>query len=97
MYDPSQRIANPDMQEGTSSEIGLDIVSELVRQSEIDFRDTEATHSRAPCKPNTSIHSTVARELSGGTGLGSVVGYVALGAKHGEITGDTEMVCLGGR
>ena len=96
MCDPSQRITNPDMQEGTSSEIGLDIVSELVRQSEIDFR-TLKQHIRALLANQTqaSIRQLL-ESFPAEQGLGSVVGYVALGAKHGEITGDTEMVCWEG-
>lgn len=96
MYDPSQRITNPDMQEGTSSEIGLDIVSELVRQSEIDFR-TLKQHIRALLANQTQASIRQLLEtFPAEQGLGSVVGYVALGAKHGEMTGDTEMVCWEG-
>jgi hypothetical protein len=84
------------MQEGTASEIGLDIVSELVRQSEIDFR-TLKQHIRALLANQTqaSIRQLL-ESFPAEQGLGSVVGYVALGAKHGEITGDTEMVCWEG-
>ena len=96
MYDPSQRITNADMQEGVPSELGLDIVSELVRQSEIDFR-TLQQHIRALLANQTqaSIRQLL-ESFPAEQGLGSVVGYVALGAKHGEMTGDTEMVCWEG-
>ena len=96
LYDPSQRIINADMQEGTASEIGLELVSELVRQSEIDFR-TLKEHIRVLLSIQTqaSIRQLL-ESFPAEQGLGSVVGYVALGAKHGEITGDRNGV-LGGR
>ena len=71
-------------------------MSELVRQSEIDFRTLRqhirallANHSQASIRQ--LLESFPAEQ-----GLGSVVGYVALGVKHGEITGDTEVVCWEG-
>jgi Protein of unknown function (DUF3375) len=96
MYDPSQRVTNADMQEGLASEIGLEIVSELVRQSEIDFR-TLKQHIGTLLETQTqaSIRQLL-EKFPAEQGLGSVVGYVALGAKHGEITQDTEMVCWQG-
>jgi hypothetical protein len=96
MYDPSQRLTNTEMQEAVPSEIGLDIVSELVRQSEIDFR-TLKQHIRELLGNQTqaSIRQLL-ENFPAEQGLGSVVGYVALGAKHGEITGDTETVCWEG-
>jgi hypothetical protein len=96
MYDPSQRITNADMQEAVASEIGLDTVSELIRQSEIDFR-TLKQHIRSILETQTqaSIRQLL-ESFPAEQGLGSVVGYVALGAKHGEITRDTETVCWQG-
>jgi Protein of unknown function (DUF3375) len=96
MYDPSQRVTNADMQEGLASEIGLEIVSELVRQSEIDFRTlTQHIGTLLETQTQASIRQLL-EKFPAEQGLGSVVGYVALGAKHGEITQDTEMVCWQG-
>jgi hypothetical protein len=96
MYDPSERITDSDMQEAGPSEIGLDIVSELVRQSEIDFR-TLKRHIRALLEGQSQASiRQVLESFPAEQGLGSVVGYVALGAKHGEFTGDTETVCWEG-
>lgn len=96
MYDPSLRVTNADMQEGLVSEIGLEIVSELVRQSEIDFR-TLKQHIGTLLETQTqaSIRQLL-EKFPAEQGLGSVVGYVALGAKHGEIAQDTETVCWQG-
>jgi len=92
MYDPSQRITNAEMEDGRPSEIGLDIVSELVRQSEIDFR-TLKRHIRTLLETQTQASIRQLLEtFPAEQGLGSVVGYVALGAKHGEITRDKETV-----
>ena len=76
--------------EGT--ELGLDTVEELVRQSEIDFR-TLRMHLREALTESSQI--TVGQLLDkfpAEQGFGSVVGYVALGAKHGELTTETELV-----
>jgi len=92
MYDPSLRITDADMQEAAPSEIGLDIVGELVRQSEIDFR-TLKQHIRALLEKQTQASiRQVLESFPAEQGLGSVVGYVALGAKHGEVTADNELV-----
>jgi Protein of unknown function (DUF3375) len=92
MYDPNHRIVNADMQEGVPSEIGLELVSELVRRSEIDFRKLKE-HIRALLSIQTqaSIRQLL-ENFPAEQGLGSVVGYVALGAKHGEITQEAETV-----
>jgi hypothetical protein len=67
-------------------------VSELVRQSEIDFRTLKA-HLRTILERQSQV--TIAQTLTefpAEQGLGSVVGYVALGAKHGEVTDGIELV-----
>jgi len=92
LYDPSQRVTNVGMDEAAPSEIGLDAISELVRQSEIDFRTLkEHILSLLANQTQASIRQLL-ESFPAEQGLGSVVGYVALGAKHGEITEDTELV-----
>ena len=80
------------MADAEASVLDIDAVSELVRHSEIDFQtlmqhvvDMLARQSQA------SIGDLLAA-FPAEQGLGSVVGYVALGAKHGEIAPESEIV-----
>jgi hypothetical protein len=92
LYDPAQRLADASMPDAEVSELDLDIVSELVRQSEIDFR-TLRQHVRAMLERQSQASVRQLLEaFPAEQGLGSVVGYVALGAKHGEVTNDFETV-----
>jgi hypothetical protein len=92
LYDPAERMVDVGMAAEAESELSLDAVAELVRQSEIDFRALRA-HIRAALErvPQVSVGELLA-EFPAEQGLGSVVGYVALGARHGELTAGTELV-----
>src|SRR5574340_1222944 len=83
LYDPAERIADATMAIETPSELSLDAVAELVRRSEIDFRTLRA-HIRAALAraPQVSV-AELLDIYPAEQGLGSVVGYVALGARHG--------------
>lgn len=92
LYDPAQRLADVGMTTGAPALIDLDTVGDLVRQSEIDFR---------ALKQNISSYLDEVSQVSIGQlmlrfpamqGLGTVVGYVALGARHGERTSELETV-----
>lgn len=95
-YDPAQRITDSSMLAAEPSELDLETVSELVRQSEIDFRTLKA-HLRAVLERQSQVTvGQVLTEFPAEQGLGSVVGYVALGAKHGEVTDGYEVVSWAG-
>lgn len=92
LYDPAMRIPDSRMDDATESELTIDIVEDLVRQSEIDFR-TLREHLKALLLEVSQV--TVADVLDrfpAEQGLGTVVGYVALGARHGEVTQATQLV-----
>jgi hypothetical protein len=92
MHDPEQRFVNAMMADAPPPDISLDMVSELVRQSEIDFR-TLKQHIRSLLEADTQVSiGQLVAAYPVEQGLGSVVGYVALGAKYGETTSDTEIV-----
>ena len=92
LYDPAERVADASMPEAEPSDIGLDVVGELVRQSEIDFR-TLRQNIRAMLERHTQASIRQLLEVfPAEQGLGSVIGYVALGAKHGEVTTEIELV-----
>jgi Protein of unknown function (DUF3375) len=92
MYDPSQRLPDPEMKDAELSEIGLDWISELVRQSEIDFRTLRLHIRQYLAKKTQASIGQLLESFPAEQGLGSVVGYVALGVKHGEITGEGQIV-----
>jgi hypothetical protein len=97
LYDPAQRLSDGAMRVGDAAEIGLDLVSTLVRQSEIDFR---ALRRNLRAMLEQHAYATIAQVLENypaEQGLGSVVGYVALGVKHGQRTDERELVCWRGR
>jgi len=97
LYDPAERVTDSSMQAAEPSELDLETVSELVRQSEIDFRTLKA-HVRAILERQSQVSiAQVLAEYPAEQGLGSVVGYVALGSKHGEVTDGTELVVWEGR
>lgn len=92
LHDPSLNVADTAMPEAEPSELGLEVVEELVRQSEIDFR-TLRQHLREALSEQSQITvGQVLEKFPAEQSFGSVVGYVALGAKHGEVTSETELV-----
>jgi hypothetical protein len=83
LFDPAAQAPGGGMVDGDAALIDLDGVGDLVAQSEIDFRALKANiravlevHSQA------SIGDVLSR-FPAAQGLGSVVGYMALGARHG--------------
>lgn len=88
LYDPSLQVEPEQMREGASAPIDLESVSELVAQSEIDFRLLKA-HVRDILRQRNQASIGDVLELFPATqGLGSVIGLLALGSRHG-IKADT--------
>ncbi|WP_373989478.1 DUF3375 domain-containing protein [Duganella sp. BuS-21] len=85
LHDPALQALPGGMQEGEAAPIGLDTVSELVAQSEIDFRSLQV-HVRAvlALQSQASV-ADVLRAYPATQGLGSVLGLLALGSRHGVI------------
>ena len=83
------------MAQAEPSELTMDAISELVRQSEIDFR-TLKQHVRDMLARKSQVSvGEVLDHFPAEQGLGSIIGYIALGAKHGEVTPGTETVSWG--
>jgi uncharacterized protein YdaT len=88
LYDPSLQAEPEAMREGEPPPIDLESVSELVAQSEIDFRTLkEHVCSLLEQRDQASI-GDVMEHYPAKQGLGSVVGLLALGSRHG-IKGDS--------
>ncbi len=88
LFDPSLQGDLDEMREGEPPPIDLESISELVAQSEIDFRTLkEHVHSLLEQRDQVSI-GDVLEYFPASQGLGSVVGLLALGSRHG-IKGDS--------
>lgn len=92
LHDPSQRVADSSMREGEAAELGLELVSELVRKSEIDFRTLRRNLRVLLERKRRASIAEVLDVFPAEQGLGSVVGYVALGVKHGDVEPGAELV-----
>lgn len=88
LYDPSLQVTAEEMREGDAAPIDLESVSELVSQSEIDFRLLKE-HVRAILEERNQASIGELLDIFPATqGLGSVLGLIALGSRHG-IKGDS--------
>ncbi len=86
LHDPLARAVDDRIHRGEGAVISLDSVSELVAQSEIDFR-TLNSHvlTLLDERPQWSIGAVLQR-FPAEQGLGSVVGYLTLGSRHGILS-----------
>jgi len=83
LHDPSQQALPGRMREGDALPIDLDAVGELLAQSEIDFRTLKA-NIRATLEHHSQASiAEVLQYFPAAQGLGSVVGLLALGSRHG--------------
>ena len=88
LYDPSLQAEPEAMRQGEAVPMDLASVSELVAQSEIDFRTLKAhVCSLLEARDQATVGDVLAR-YPATQGLGSVVGLLALGSRHG-IRGDS--------
>lgn len=85
LFDPSVNMIAKGMPFGDAPEIDLNSVSELVMQSEIDFRTLTDNIRHCLEKRSQVSIGEVLCSFPAAQGLGSVVGYVALGSRHGEL------------
>lgn len=92
LYDPSMEAPPGAMEDAESPEIDLRTVAELLAHSEIDFGGLKASIREAlRDRPQVTIADVLER-FPAAQGLGSVVGYLALGSRHGVAAGCTETV-----
>jgi hypothetical protein len=92
LYDPSLEVPPGAMQDAEAPLIGLESVAELVAQSEIDFRGLKANIRAVLGERSQASIADVLGRFPASQGLGSVVGYVALGSRHGVPAGRDEIV-----
>jgi hypothetical protein len=83
LFDPAAQAPGGGMADGGAAPIDLADVGDLVAQSEIDFRALKANiRAVLELQSHASI-GDVLSQFPAAQGLGSVVGYMALGARHG--------------
>jgi len=92
LYDPSLQALPEGMQAGEGLTIDLEFIGELVAQSEIDFRSLKANVRDTLKTCNQASISDVLEQYPAAQGLGSIVGLLALGSRHGFATESHEMV-----
>lgn len=92
LYDPSLEADPEEMLPGVSPMLDLQSVSDLVTKSEIDFRTLKKqVYSLLEHSDQVSISDIFAR-YPAKQGLGSVIGLLALGNRHGTLTDTVETV-----
>lgn len=96
LYDPAQRVTDSSMPAAEPAELDIETISELVRQSEIDFRTLKQHILAILDRQSQASIGEVLAAFPAEQGLGSVVGYVALGARHGEVTPANQVVAWEG-
>jgi len=96
LYDPSLEARPEAMREGEPAPIDLESVSELVAQSEIDFRTLKTHVSTLLEQREQASIGDVLEHFPAEQGLGSVVGLLALGSRHGIIADQVETVAWTG-
>lgn len=86
LYDPNLRVPDAHMDDAAPSHWRIEDVEALVRHSEIDFRTLRQNIEAVLRETSQASIADVLARFPAEQGFGSVVGYVALGAKHGEVT-----------
>jgi len=96
LHDPSLDAVEAGIALAEPAAISLEAVGELVAHSEIDFRRLKQ-HVRAALVECDQVSiSAVLSRYPAEQGLGSVVGYLALGARHGVVSERSETVAWEG-
>ncbi|MDR0442039.1 MAG: DUF3375 domain-containing protein [Treponema sp.] len=92
LYDPSLRALQEGMNEGDAPSIDLESVGALVAESEIDFRTLKANVRNVLEMVSQASVGKVLEQYPATQGLGSVVGLIALGSRHGYTSQSRETV-----
>jgi len=88
LHDPRTGQIDGEIVRAEGAAISLDLVGELVAQSEIDFRTLKQRVCAMLDQQSQCSVGVVLERYPAEQGLGSVVGYVALGSRHGLLVDD---------
>ena len=86
LHDPAGRVISSEMVSDEGLDICLDDVATMLRESEIDIRGLKHNIRMALAELSQVSIVELLRRFDAPQGLGSVVGYVALGIEHGEVS-----------
>lgn len=92
LYDPALQATASGMAEGEPAPIDLASVSDLVAQSEIDFKSLKANIRDILASRDQATIADVLEVFPAAQGLGSVVGLLSLGSRHGFPASQQEVV-----
>lgn len=92
LHDPSLDRVEGGIAGAAGAEISLQQIGELVAHSEIDFRTLEAHISAALENAEQVTVSELLARFPAEQGLGSVIGYLALGTRDGVVSDQRERV-----
>jgi len=92
LHDPVLHTIEKGMAQGEWAPIDLDLIGDLIAQSEIDFRTLKANimymlQTQAQVSIGEMLNHFPATQ-----GLGSVIGYIALGSRYGVRVGQKETI-----
>jgi hypothetical protein len=97
LHDPSLDAVAAGIDAAAESVIGLEAIAELVAQSEIDFRTLQEHIAALLAARGQVTVAELLREYPAEQGLGTVVGYLALGVRDGIVAEGADRVSWRGR
>lgn len=93
LFDPPLTLTTHDLEAAEEAEISLEAVQAAIEQGEIDFRTLYANLQEILMHQSQITIGGLMEAYPPAQGLGTVVGYLSIGAKHGEFSGErTERV-----
>lgn len=83
LHDPTLYSVENDMTSAEASRMDLEMIASLVAESEIDFRSLKANILKMLQDHSQVTINEILRYFPSTQGLGSIIGYFALGSRHG--------------
>ena len=85
LYDPAERMADASMKDAPTSSMNLHDIADMVRNSEIDFALLKRNIRERLQHSSVVGIEELLRVYPATQGLGSVVGYIHLAIRHGQV------------
>jgi hypothetical protein len=85
LLDPSTGLSDTSIAYAATADISLDLVSDLVAQSEIDFKELRSNILQCLSYAHQVSIGELLDRFPATQGLGSVIGYISIGSRHGLI------------